>query len=109
MLKKKKRKQKLGLPPNIESEPTSSSATQEVEEDREIKEPSKKELRLYRDFTQALEVISCDEWNESRPEQTQAKTIESNERGKVCELQFGEDYYVQVRKLLLYFEGWDER
>lgn len=93
--------QALVLPNN------SITGEQNVEDDEELKDPSPKEVRLYTDFVTALETISCDEWNESRPDNNQATIVESNELGEVCELEFGEDYFVQVRKLL-YFDGWDK-
>lgn len=104
--KKRKRTTELALPPPNNRTKTSSNKNESEEEGPVIKEPTKQELRLYRDFVSALEVISCDEWNEQ--EKIQATKMESNGQVEVCELEFGEDYYVQVRKLL-YFEGWEEK
>lgn len=105
--KKKKKTSQLRLPPNFNATDTPSASQEQVKDDREIKEPSKKELRLYTDFVTALETITCDDWNDRNPKKFEATKVESNERVEVCELEFGEDHFVQVRKLI-WFEGWEK-
>ena len=74
-----------------------------------VMNPSPQEVQLYQDFVTIVELESCDSWNEDRPKKHKkhkATKVESSEFGEVCELEFGEDMLVQVRKLY-WFEGWD--
>lgn len=72
----------------------------------DVMDLSPKEVQLYQDFVTVVELESCDKWNEGAPKDQQATLVHSNEYGEVCELEFGEDMLVQVRKLY-WFEGWD--
>ena len=89
------------------AKPTPNSAKEQIKDNEEPKEMPTHVQILYTDFVTALETISGDEWNKSNPDKRQATQVEGNDLGEVCELELGEDYLVQVRKLI-YFKDWDQ-
>lgn len=104
-LKKKRKKkqtrdgqvtQEFLLPPGVRNP---------VDRDEDAMEPTKQEVKLYTDFVTVVTEESCEDWNKKGEEQ--ATLVGSDRFGEVCQLEFGEDMLVQVRKLF-WFKGWEK-